>query len=135
MDKNGEKADNPSAIIQVTKAEWDKLQNDAKRVAKEQTPDQPLSKREAASKSGKSAKALKFDYDEAPDDTSTADSAATSRAHGPKRERTRPGIALKTETKRLRDSNRTHGVLTAWITAQRSGAIADLTFPPPSGLR
>ena len=78
LEQNGEKADNPSATIQVSKAEWDKLQNDAKRVAKEQTPDPP--KREAAPKPGKSAKSLKFvfNYDEAPDDTSTADSAATS---------------------------------------------------------
>ena len=64
-----------------------------------------------------------------------ADDRPTACAHGPKRERTRPGIALMTKTIRLRDGNRTHGVLTAWIAAACSGTIADLTFPPPPGLR
>lgn len=79
-DKKGEKADDPSAMIQVSKAEWDDMQKEAARYAKEQTPDKPLLKSALKGQSGQSQKALQFvfNYDEAPDDTSTADSAASS---------------------------------------------------------
>ena len=94
----GTRTDDPEATIQVSKAEWEELQNSARRIAKERTPEP--TKVVFAKGSGKSATVLRFNYEEEPeaDNASSANSSASSIA-----EVLRAKLRLADEQRPLRD--------------------------------